>query len=96
MIARFEAPQASQRWDSPLFTVKPDLWSSMEEINVDCMASELKQTVLSDNVPSVRANRSTQLVQVAPTDFLQVSCWFVCTNAFIPIIVISLGHFMDK
>ncbi|KAA0200046.1 Ribosome biogenesis protein YTM1 [Fasciolopsis buskii] len=71
MIARFEAPQASQRWDSPLFTVKPDLWSSMEEINVDCMASELKQTVLSDNVPSVRANRSTQLVQVAPTDFLQ-------------------------
>ncbi|THD26276.1 Ribosome biogenesis protein YTM1 [Fasciola hepatica] len=71
MIARFEAPQTSHRWDSPLFTVQPHLWSSAEQIDVDSVAAELQQTVLSENAPSVKTNRSTQLAQVAPTDFLQ-------------------------
>ncbi|CAL8105151.1 unnamed protein product [Calicophoron daubneyi] len=72
MISRFEAPQASQRWDRPLISLNPSLWPSADEINVDSVMNELTDLVFTPGGASVRPNRSTQLPVLCPTEFLQV------------------------
>ncbi|KAF5398881.1 hypothetical protein PHET_07905, partial [Paragonimus heterotremus] len=71
MITRFEPPQASNRWDCPLVTIRPDVWPSVDELDINSVLSELQDTVLSASSNSIKPNRSTQLASVVPTDFLQ-------------------------
>ncbi|KAF6778572.1 hypothetical protein AHF37_01950 [Paragonimus kellicotti] len=71
MIARFEPPQASNRWDCPLVTIRPDAWPSVDELDINSVLSELQDTLLSVSSTSIKPNRSTQLASVVPTDFLQ-------------------------
>ncbi|VDP83822.1 unnamed protein product [Echinostoma caproni] len=70
MISRFEAPQASQRWDSPLLVIKPHLWQSADQIDVTSVVMDLK-SVFSPSNPTVQPNRSTLRSAPVPTDFLQ-------------------------
>ncbi|KAF7257937.1 hypothetical protein EG68_04652, partial [Paragonimus skrjabini miyazakii] len=71
MVTRFEPPQASNRWDCPLVTIRPDAWPSVDELDINSVLSELQDTVLSASSTSIKPNRSTQLASVVPTDFLQ-------------------------
>ncbi|TGZ57574.1 hypothetical protein CRM22_009899 [Opisthorchis felineus] len=72
MIARFEPPQSSQRWDSPLLTIRPDQWSCVDDIDISTILTEFENLLFDISRPtSVKPNRSTQLTPRVPTDFLQ-------------------------
>lgn len=72
MITRFEPPQASNRWDSPLLVFQPDCWPCAEKIDCSSVVSELKALVLNVDRSTIKPNRSTILPAVSPDSFLQL------------------------
>lgn len=71
MIARFEPPQASNRWDSPLIVFQPDCWPCAEEIDCASVASELHALVFNVDRSTIKPNRSTLPPAVSPDGYLQ-------------------------